>query len=285
MSEESKELIVIEKEGVEQIFKEGGSKTILSQLKKRLDEFVVPDVTTKKGRDEIASFSYAFSKSKTYIDKFRIALVEKEKARLKIIDNEGKIIKDTCDLYRDLARKPLTDWENAEKERVAKHEQNIQTINDYINVEVESSTQAKDLLEALKLVDTGEVFEEFELAATKAKAAALTQLEAKFIVLQNAEKEKAEAERLEKERLEKEREEREKRIAEEAVEAEKRRQEEETKREAEESKKREENKRHRNKIVNEILDDLTNNGFPKTEMRCLIDCILDSKIRHLKIEF
>lgn len=71
----------------------------------------------------------------------------------------------------------------------------------------------------------------------------------------------------------------------EAVEAEKRRQEEETKRETEESKKREENKRHRNKIVNEILDDLTNNGFPKTEMRCLIDCILDSKIRHLKIEF
>lgn len=250
MSEESKELIVIEKADVEKIFKEGGSKPILDHLKNRLDEFKknIPDVNTKKGRDAIASFSFAFSRSKTYIDKFRLDLVAERKAKLKAIDNEGKIIRDTCDLFRDEARKPLTDWENAEKERVANIEARIQEITDRGNIsskDYQTSEEVGKDLESLKAIVIDETFEEFELAATKAKAAALTQLEAKFIVLQNAEKEKVEAERLEKERLEKEREELEKRIADEAAKRARIEAEEKAKREAEEKERKEKEEKER----------------------------------------
>jgi hypothetical protein len=214
---ESGELVVIKEIDIPALFKKDGCNPIIEGLKKKAAEFE-GDISTAKGRKAIASFAAKFSSSKAHIDRLGKSLTDKLRDEIEPIQAERNKIKACCDELRDQVRKPLTDWENAEKERVVKHEQNIQTINDYLNVEPENSGQAKDLLEAMKEMDTGECFEEFELAATKAKTAALTQLEAKFIVLQHAEKEKAEADRLEKERLAKEQEEREKKIAEEAAE-------------------------------------------------------------------
>ena len=213
---EQNELVVIETAKIPALFKKDGCNPIIEGLKKEAAKFE-GDITTAKGRKEIASFARKFSTAKTYLDGLGKSLSDEYRAKIAPINAERNKIETCCNELRDNIRKPLTDWEDAEKERVARHEKNIETIKDYLNVNIESSALAKELLDAVKGLATDDSFEEFELAATKAKETVMTQLEAKFIVLQNAEKEKAEADRLEKERLEEERKEREKKIAKEAA--------------------------------------------------------------------
>ena len=221
---ESNELVVVEPANIPALFVKDGCDPLLKRLHEELDKFE-PDITTAKGRKEIASFANKFSKAKTLIDGHGKALVEEEKTRLKIVDAERKKFRDECDIMKQEARKPLTDWEDAEKKRVADIEERIENIQNHPETAFNdpairelTSFHVGEALEQLKNIVIDDSFEEFELAATKAKEAALTQLEAKFIVLQNAEKEKAEADRIEKERLEKEQKDREKKIAKEAAE-------------------------------------------------------------------
>ena len=230
---ESNELVVIKQANIPAIFIKDGCDPIIEGLKKEAAKFE-GDITTAKGRKEIASFARKFSTAKSYLDKLGKTLSDEYRAKIAPINVERNKIETCCNELRDQIRKPLTDWEDAEKERVQRHENAIQFINNHLEVEFEDSAHVAKLIEMVKGVMVGEVFEEFELAATKAKEAALTQLEAKFIVLQNAEKHKAEAERLEKERLEKEQKECEEKIAEEAAEKAKQEAEEKAKAEAEE---------------------------------------------------
>ncbi|MCK5610625.1 hypothetical protein KAR91_52620 [Candidatus Pacearchaeota archaeon] len=232
---ESGELVVIKEVDIPALFKRKGCDPIIEGLKKKAAEFE-GDISTAKGRKAIASFAGKFSTSKVYIDKLGKALTDKLRDDIAPIQAERNKIKACCDELRDKIRKPLTDWEDAEKKRVADIEARINEITRYGEgaCSYESSIRVKIEMDALKNIPVDESFEEFELAATKAKEASLTQLEAKFIVLQDAEKKKAEAERLEKERLEKERIEREEKIARESAEKAKQEAEEKAKAEAEE---------------------------------------------------
>ncbi len=77
----------------------------------------VPDVTTRKGRDEIKSLAYSVSRSKTYLDGEGKKLVDGIKKQAVGIDAARKKIRDDLDALRDEARKPLDEWEAAEAER------------------------------------------------------------------------------------------------------------------------------------------------------------------------
>ncbi|MCK5609998.1 hypothetical protein KAR91_49450 [Candidatus Pacearchaeota archaeon] len=214
---EQNELVVIETASIPALFQKDGSDPIIEGLKKEAEKFK-GDITTAKGRKEIASFARKFSTSKAYLGKLGKALSDELREKIAPIQAERNKIETCCDELRDKIRKPLTDWEDAEKERVAGHEEAIQSINETLDVDIQDSNQALKHLEFVEGITIGEQFEEFELAARKAKESVVERLKAKFIVLQNAEKEKAEAERLEKERLEKEQKEREEKIANEAAE-------------------------------------------------------------------
>lgn len=211
------ELVVIETANVPALFEKDGCNPIIEGLKKEAAKFE-GDISTAKGRKEIASFARKFSTSKVYLDKLGKALSDEYRAKIAPIQAERNKIEVCCDELRDKIRKPLTDWEDAEKERVKRHEDAIQFINNHLEVEFEDSVHVAKLLEMVNGVVVDEAFEEFELAARKEKEKVVEQLEAKFIVLQDAEKEKAEADRLEEERLAKEQKEREKKIAKEAAE-------------------------------------------------------------------
>jgi hypothetical protein len=216
MSEEN-ELVVVNPVDIPALFEGGGCDPIVERLKKEAAKFK-GDITTAKGRKEIASFARKFSSAKVYLDGLGKALSDEYRAKIAPINTERNKIEACCNELRDVIRKPLTDWEDAEKERVAKHEAAIQLINDQLEVDIEDSSHARRVLDSAIGIVVDDAFEEFELAATKAKAAVIEQLEAKFIVLQNKEREAAEAERLEKERLEKEQKDREETIAREAAE-------------------------------------------------------------------
>jgi len=82
----------------------------LAQIRAEIDAFV-PDVSTKKGRDAIASMAYKVAKSKTALDGLGKELVAELKQIPALIDAERKRMRDTLDAWRDEVRKPVDDWE------------------------------------------------------------------------------------------------------------------------------------------------------------------------------
>jgi hypothetical protein len=77
-------------------------------------------VETAKSRKAIASMAYKVSQSKTILDNAGKDLVSEAKAKIKKIDMARKYSRDFLDSLRDEVRKPLTDWEEAEKEKEEK---------------------------------------------------------------------------------------------------------------------------------------------------------------------
>ncbi|HBQ2024816.1 TPA: hypothetical protein L9334_004449, partial [Klebsiella pneumoniae] len=80
-----------------------------------------PDVTTKKGRDAIASMAHKVARSKTYIDNAGKDLVAELKALPKQIDESRRVVRERLDALKDEVRRPLTEWE-AEQERIKAEE-------------------------------------------------------------------------------------------------------------------------------------------------------------------
>lgn len=79
----------------------------------------VPDLTTGKGREAIASLAMKVSKTKTAIDDARELLTKEKRDEIKKVDAAGKVIRDRLDALRDEVKKPLLDWRAAEEKRVA----------------------------------------------------------------------------------------------------------------------------------------------------------------------
>lgn len=104
-----------------------GLDPYLAKIKEELDSFV-PDVSTKKGRDAIASIAYKVAQSKTALDNIGKDLVAELKDVPKKIDAERKRMRDLLDQWKDEVRKPLTDWEDAEEARKAAHQSLIHRI-------------------------------------------------------------------------------------------------------------------------------------------------------------
>jgi hypothetical protein len=78
-----------------------------------------PDVSTQKGRDEIRSMAFRVTRSKTAIDNAAKGLTEEWRAQTAKVNEQRKVIVGRLDALADEVRKPLTDWEEAEKTRVA----------------------------------------------------------------------------------------------------------------------------------------------------------------------
>lgn len=156
------------------------SQEALERLLASVEERVrkhVPDLTTAKGRDAIASLAYAVSRSKTALDDAGKKLNEDAQAQIKAVNAQRKKATDRLDALRDEARKPLTDWERAEEERKARHMEAMKVFNP---IGAEAATMsASDLQEradavAARVVD--ESWQEFRQMAETKKASALEQL-------------------------------------------------------------------------------------------------------------
>lgn len=115
------DLVVIEKSNAMAVFT---SKEQLDPLLEKIEteaRSLVPDLTTKKGRDAIASMAHKVARSKTYIDNAGKDLVAELKALPKQIDESRRIVRERLDALKDEVRRPLTEWE-AEQERIKAEE-------------------------------------------------------------------------------------------------------------------------------------------------------------------
>ena len=121
-------LIAIETITAAKLFVPGGVEEIISKLE--LDVRALPkgDATTEAGRKEIKSLAYKIARSKTALDELGKEHVAELKRMAGVIDADRRVIKDRLDALQEEVRKPVTDWEDAEKRRVEQHENALSAV-------------------------------------------------------------------------------------------------------------------------------------------------------------
>jgi len=222
MNAQVNELQVLEQNVIVAAFaKRGGTDELFEHIAQEVRSHV-PDVTTKKGREAIGSLAMKISKSKTLIEKCGKELVAEQKAQIKLIDDDRIAIVKKFDALRDEILAPRDAWEQAEKDRVKKHQDAIIGIKmpaDLLqNHPTEwTSENIKVAINDLEGVCIDSSFEDFEQEAKLAKFETLEKLRTALVAREKYEAEQAKLERLLKEQLEREQRERDERIAKEAA--------------------------------------------------------------------
>ncbi|MCK6860885.1 hypothetical protein [Enterobacter bugandensis] len=317
------ELVVIEKQNAMAVFTTKEQLDPIIEAIEKEARSLVPDVSTRKGRDAIASMAHKVARSKTYIDNAGKDLVAELKALPKQIDESRRIVRERLEALKDEVRRPLTEWE-AEQERIkaeeamnalhaeamdmneefdrqlaakieADHEMAL-LMNDKFDREREE--QRRQAEQAQRERDERLKQEAAEQARRDAEAKHKAEIEA---AARREDEEKARAELAERQRVEAEQraarekqeaEERARREKEEAVAAERRRQEDaeasrlaEEQRKAEEEARRAADKEHRRTVNRRVIADLINQGIPEEFAQKALLAIAGGKVQDAHIKY
>jgi hypothetical protein len=160
----------------------------------------VPDLSTKKGRDRIASLAAKVSKSKKAVENPGRDYLKRLKDQPRIVEAELREFVNSMDALRDEVRKPLTDWEAKEAARVADFEERIDQLKEFAVVSDDLRAAGIQVqINNLQNIDITESWQEFEAEAHRAKAASLEALQQLLIKRQAQEAQQAELERLREE--------------------------------------------------------------------------------------
>lgn len=157
----------------------------------------VPDLTTRKGRERIASLAATVSKSKAAVEKPGRDYLRRLKEMPKVVEAELRDFVTKMDSLRDTTRQPLTDWEEAEQARKDKHVDGIQAIKDLAVFEVTpAAAHVAQIIADLELVEINETWEEFLAEAAQVKDQTLAKLRTLLTERTQYEAEQAELVRL-----------------------------------------------------------------------------------------
>ncbi|MBW1848839.1 MAG: hypothetical protein JRJ27_17245 [Deltaproteobacteria bacterium] len=145
---------------------------LLSKIKKEVST-IVPDVTTAKGRKAITANVSRITKSKTTLDKAGKDYNAAQKELLKTFDKQRKYAFTFLEDLQKEVRKPLTEWEDKEKDRIAKCEGVVNAFilagNDSENWMNYTAEELADLLKTVEDVTITRRLAEFEDEAQQAK--------------------------------------------------------------------------------------------------------------------
>lgn len=142
----SKELVIIEPKNALAIFTQKDQlDEIISQVEMEVATFE-HDLSNESRRKKTASLARKVSSTKTYLDGLGKDLVSDWKAKSKAVDANRKDMRDRLDELRDLARKPLTDWE-AEDARI-KAEEAARIEAEKVKAEIERDHEMAVLMNA-----------------------------------------------------------------------------------------------------------------------------------------
>lgn len=197
MSAEQQLAVVPPQENAMAVFSaEKGLEPWLQKIRLEIDGFA-PDISTRKGRDAIASMAYKVARSKTALDDVGKKLVADLKEIPKKIDAERKRVRDTLDAWQEEVRRPLNEWQAAEDARVDRHNTGIQQIKDLaVFAETPTAAHVAQVIADLELVALDDSWQEFLPEAAQVKDKALASLRTTL-----AERTKQEAEQAELIRL------------------------------------------------------------------------------------
>ena len=214
------ELQVLEQNAIVSAFQtENGTKSLFEKIATEARS-VIFDMSVKKERDALKSFAYNLARTKTTVDNYGKEMVAEIKKQSGVIDADRKFWRDNMDLLQEEIRKPLTEFENAEKDRVAKHEAAIEAVKNFANnnfLITANSSMIEGAIATLndQVIDSS--FEEYEEQAKLARLETLETLRNALSETQSLEAERAELERLRQAEIERQQKERDEKIAREAA--------------------------------------------------------------------
>ena len=167
-----------------------------------------PDVSTTKGRKEIASLAAEVASSKMDLIRLGKSLTEGWRKSTAAVNAECKVIEERMDELKEQVRSPLTEFERREKDRVAAHEAAVKGIAD-----LAVFTTADPTIEALEeryaeAQQTGtRDWQEFAARAADTRAYVVDMLAQMLADKRRRDAEAAELARLREEKAERERQE------------------------------------------------------------------------------
>jgi len=213
------ELMVLpeEEKALEAVFIDGSDfDPVIAKIREQAKDLPL-DMTTKKNRDEVASFAYRIARSKTAVEKAGAAISAKYKELPKKIDASRRAYKNAFEQLQDEVRAPLNEWEEVEAKRIEGHQFALDSIRENADLSDECPAKSiKDVLDdiASRVIDAS--WEEFEQEAHRAKAESVAKLTAMLDKRVKYEAEQAELEALRKQAAEQAQKDREAQIAAEA---------------------------------------------------------------------
>ncbi len=159
---------------------------------------LVPDLTTEKGRKEIASLAFKVTKTKTAIDAAGKLLKEEAQATVTKVDAARREIRLRLEALSDEVRKPLTEWEAAEEARMATVKEAMDRLaQDGVVSADETGADIEARLTYVRgLTFDAAVFQDWSQLAEKARADAVALLERALERIRREEADRAELERL-----------------------------------------------------------------------------------------
>lgn len=166
-------------------------------LEREVESFI-PDLSTEASRKKIAALAYKVARTKTAIDDSGAELKAEWLKKSQAIDLSRREIREKLDALRDKARKPLTDWENAEASRIDLCEKQMQSFAQArMILESDTSETVSVLLEAIVAEDVlPEVWGDSLMDAVHEKSKTVDFLKAAAARLKVSEQGKAELEQL-----------------------------------------------------------------------------------------
>lgn len=154
------------------------------------------DISTPKGQDEIRSRAFECAKDKKALERMGKELADDVRASLNPIIAERQRIVDEVQKIQDEVRKPLTDYEDAQKARREGHEAEIKKIESFLVFEGEPDSAA--IMARIEQLDglLDREWEEFSARADDTRVLIRSRLQLKHAIVLKAEQERAELERL-----------------------------------------------------------------------------------------
>lgn len=165
------------------------------------------DLSTAKGREAIAALSASISRRKVKIADAGKALTENWRKKTAEVNAVKSTAEREFDALRDLARKPLTEWETEKKKRDDAIAETIAKIDSMALIPADMTAQAvRDRMDWLSsLIIDEENFGAFEPIATGKRARVSETLNAALARIEQADRDKAELDRLRAEQAERDR--------------------------------------------------------------------------------
>lgn len=197
------EIVLLDRDRAEEFY---------DKIKAEVSGFV-PDTSTAASRKEIARQAFRVTKAKTAIDNSRKGLTEEWRQKTKLVNEAGKEIVARLDALAAEVRRPLTEWEDAEKARAEQCEATIREIIDAGTVTLDDTAQSVrergariwsitlDADQFGDMIDRATQAKAHTVALLKTALARLTREEAERAELEKLRAEKEERDRIEAERV------------------------------------------------------------------------------------
>lgn len=164
------DLIVVENKTVLEAF---SSKTGLDPILEEVTDLVTDfqhDMTTSKGRDQTRALASNVSKLKVRIDDLGKGLTDDWRQKTKAVNDSRNKVKESLDALKLVARKPLTEWEEAQAKK--EQEQADREAAEKLRLLVESDHEIAVLLDEKFDRDAAEVLAKIKAEKAEAKALA-----------------------------------------------------------------------------------------------------------------